>query len=76
MTGHISCMCGKVKVQLSSAKPVYRLQCGCCDCRQALQWAQMQGGPAASEVLANLWYFHNNFTFIHGKDHTAWFKLR
>ena len=76
MPGHIICMCGAVSVQLSTPTPVYRLQCGCCDCRQALQWAHLQGGPSAPDLLADLWYFRNSFTFLKGKEETSWLKLR
>eukprot|EP00092_Neocalanus_flemingeri_P011441 GFUD01012329.1.p1 GENE.GFUD01012329.1~~GFUD01012329.1.p1 ORF type:complete len:200 (+),score=62.30 GFUD01012329.1:52-651(+) len=76
MPGHISCRCGEVSVHLATPSPVFRLQCGCCDCRQALQWAQLQGGPSAPEQLADLWYFQNDFSFVTGEEKTSWIKLR
>merc|ERR1711872_2987 len=76
VSGCVQCVCGKVCVELQCPTPVYRLQCGCCDCRQALQWAELQGGPAAPRMLADLWYFQNNFSFRIGRQNTKWVKLR
>ena len=76
MTSHISCTCGQVSVKLTTPTPVTRLQCGCCDCRQALQWAQLQGGPPATGLLADLWYFQNDFIFVEGREKTFWVMLR
>eukprot|EP00092_Neocalanus_flemingeri_P005005 GFUD01005382.1.p1 GENE.GFUD01005382.1~~GFUD01005382.1.p1 ORF type:complete len:204 (-),score=48.68 GFUD01005382.1:326-937(-) len=75
MPGHLSCVCGAVSIQLHDPIPRFRLECGCCDCRQALQWAQLQGGPTAP-CLPDLWYFANDFTFLSGREKTKLFKLR
>jgi len=52
-----------------------RLECGCCDCRQALQWAEVEGGPK-SPLIVDACYFLNRFTFLKGKELTKWYKLR
>jgi len=75
MAAHLSCVCGKVAISFFNPIPQMRLECGCCDCRQALQWAEVDGGPK-SPLLCDLWYFVNRFTFIKGKELTKWFKLR
>merc|ERR1719348_1568046 len=72
---NISCICGKVKICLANSQPKYRLECGCCDCRQALQWASLQEGPPAP-ALPDLWYFRDDFTFIEGQELTKLYKLR
>merc|ERR1719154_684241 len=77
--GHIQCVCGSVSITLHT--PVrgplarFRLECGCCDCRQALQWGQLQGGPQAP-LLPDLWYFENDFTVESGWENVKLFKLR
>merc|ERR1712010_34458 len=75
MAAHISCVCGKVQISFLNPEPQMRLECGCCDCRQALQWAEVEGGPKSS-LLCDLWYFANRFTFLKGKELTRWYKLR
>merc|ERR1712098_12455 len=61
MSGELCCVCGAVCLVLHHPVPRFRLECGCCDCRQALQWAQLQGGPLAP-ALPDLWYFANDLT--------------
>ena len=77
MKGMLECCCGHVKIEIGDAKPKMRLQCGCCDCRQAVQWAQLQGGPKepTSRPL-DLWYFGNDIIIASGKDKVKWYKLR
>jgi len=75
MPGSLSCVCGAVCIVLHHPVPRFRLECGCCDCRQALQWAQLQGGPVAP-ALPDLWYFANDFTITRGRDNIRLYKLR
>ena len=75
MPGSLSCVCGAVCIILHHPVPRFRLECGCCDCRQALQWAQLQGGPVAP-ALPDLWYFANDFTITRGRDNIRLYKLR
>ena len=77
MKGMLECYCGHVKIEIGDAAPKMRLQCGCCDCRQALQWAQLQGGPKApTNRPLDLWYFGNDIIIASGKDKIKWYKLR
>ena len=65
-----------VAIQLSNPAPRYRLQCGCCDCRQAAHWAQLQGGPEVPSQPLDVWYFDNDIAILAGKDKLKWYKLR
>jgi len=75
MAAHLSCVCGKVALSLASPVPRLRLECGCCDCRQALQWGEVQGGPPAP-LIVDATYFEDRFTFLKGRELTSWMKLR
>ena len=79
MKGIIKCKCPDHKVVLKIGDPSIRmkLECGCCDCRQALDWAEQKGGPKLRddrppEVL----YFGNDILVESGKENLKWTKLR
>ena len=77
MKGSISCQCGEVRLEIGDASPIMRLQCGCCDCRQAMAWAQRQGGPKVPSTRPlDLWYFENDILVSSGKENLKWYKLR
>ena len=77
MKGILSCKCGQVKIEIGDPSPRMRIECGCCDCRQAMAWAQLQGGPKVpSNRPLDLWYFGNDISVATGKDKLKWFKLR
>ena len=77
MKGILSCKCGQVKLEIGDPSPRMRIECGCCDCRQAMAWAQLQGGPKVpSNRPLDLWYFGNDISVATGKDKLKWFKLR
>jgi len=77
MKGSISCQCGEVRLEIGDAIPKMRLQCGCCDCRQAMAWAQRKGGPKVPSTRPlDLWYFENDILISSGKGKLKWFKLR
>ena len=76
MPGTINCRCGKVSIKVTNQEPRFRLQCGCCDCRQAGQWAQLQGGPEVPSQPLDAWYFLNDVEVSDGKDQLKWYKLR
>ena len=40
----ISCSCGKCGIELNDTSPKYSVMCACEDCRQALSWAEKNGG--------------------------------
>ena len=72
----ISCLCGKVSFTLTIPIPVYRIECGCVDCRQALEYAASKGRPPAP-TLPDLWYFKNDSFQSKGSyDDIIWAKLR
>merc|ERR1712156_276304 len=50
-SARVSCKCGKVVLKFFNPQPRICLECGCCDCRQALQWAEEQGGPKGCVVM-------------------------
>ena len=56
-SARVSCKCGKVVLKFFNPQPRICLECGCCDCRQALQWAEEQGGPKVN-IFAFTVYAH------------------
>ena len=76
MTGTIKCQCGKVVIKVQNPNPRYRLQCACCDCRQAVQWANLRGGPKVPNQPLDVWYFENDIEITTGKHMLKWIKLR
>ena len=77
LKGSMRCQCGRVKLDIGDASPKMCLQCGCCDCRQALLWAERKGGPKVpSDRPLDLWYFENDIKIAFGKTKLKWYKLR
>ena len=77
MTGTLKCQCGQVILRISDTNPRMKLECGCCDCRQALSWAQIQGGPKLpSHRPIEAIYFGNDIIIESGKENLQWYKLR
>ena len=77
LKGSMRCQCGRVKLDIGDASPKMCLQCGCCDCRQALLWAEKKGGPKVpSDRPLDLWYFENDIKIAFGKTKLKWYKLR
>ena len=77
MKGTLTCQCGLVVLEIGDASVRFRLQWGCCDCRQAVAWAQLQGGPKLpSERPLDLWYFGNDIAVKSGKEKLRWYKIR
>ena len=77
MTGTLHCQCGLVTLRIGDTNPRMRLECGCCDCRQALSWAQIQGGPKLpSHRPIEAIYFGNDLLVESGKENLQWYKLR
>merc|ERR1712223_1628204 len=67
--------CGDVVLKFFNPQPRIALECGCCDCRQAMIWAQEQGGPKAP-LMPLLKYLENDLVVEKGKEKMKWFKLR
>ena len=53
-SARVSCKCGKVVLKFFNPQPRICLECGCCDCRQALQWAEEQGGPKVNILTSTV----------------------
>ena len=52
----VQCMCGKSAVRFlcgnkRPANNCAHLECGCCDCRAAVQWAHSMGGPEPPMIM-------------------------
>ena len=49
----ISCSCGSCQLFLNDPLPKYSVMCACEDCRQALRWAEINGGkkPKGGEIV-------------------------
>ena len=71
----IECKCGSSALTVADGKAILYLQCGCEDCRQALQWGHMKGG-VEPDPLPRLYYLRSDIVDVKGKDHMKAFKLR
>ena len=77
MTGTLQCQCGKVMFHIGDTTPRMKLECGCCDCRQALSWGEIQGGPKLPSHRPVIgMYFGNDILVVSGKENLQWYKLR
>ena len=47
----ISCSCGKCGIELNDTSPKYSVMCAWEDCRQALSWAEKNGGKKPKNIL-------------------------
>ena len=54
----ISCSCGSCELFLNDPLPKYSVMCACEDCRQALRWAEINGGEKPGDILYSV-YSHN-----------------
>jgi hypothetical protein len=71
----IECKCGSSALTVADGKAILYLQCGCEDCRQALQWGHMKGG-VEPDPLPRLYYLRSDIVDVKGKDYMKAFKLR
>ena len=71
----IECKCGSSALTVADGKAILYLQCGCEDCRQALQWGYKNGG-VKPDPLPRLYYLRSDIVDVKGKDHMKAFKLR
>tara|TARA_Y100001935_G_scaffold53294_1_gene44519 strand:+ start:1115 stop:1723 length:609 start_codon:yes stop_codon:yes gene_type:complete len=51
----ISCICGQCGLELNDTSPKYSLMCACEDCRQALSWAEKNGGKKPKNILYSVY---------------------
>ena len=71
----IECKCGSTALTIADEKAILCLECGCEDCRQALQWAYKHGG-VEPDPLPRLYYMRSDIVDIKGREHMRAFKLR
>ena len=62
--GRINCACGACALVLNDCTPVLSLLCACEDCRQALQWAENQGGAPAVDICHSV-YSRSDIPIFH-----------
>ena len=71
----IECKCGCSALTIADGKAILCFECGCEDCRQALQWGYKNGG-VEPDLLPRVYYMRSDIVGIKGKDHMKAFKLR
>ena len=71
----IECKCGSSALTVADGKAILHVQCGCEDCRQALQWGRMKGG-VEPDPLPRLYYLRSDIVDVKGKDYMKAFKIR
>ncbi len=71
----IECKCSSTALTIANGKAILYLQCGCEDCRQALQWGYMNGG-VEPDPLPRLYYMLSEIVDVKGKNHMRAVKLR
>ena len=71
----ITCHCGRCCINLEIEKVYRTLICACEDCRQALEWAQKQGGVKPKD-LPKLVYVDSNIETFSGVENMGAFQLR
>ena len=71
----IECKCGCSALTIADGKAILCFECGCEDCRQALQWGYKNGG-VEPDLLPRVYYMRSDIVDIKGKGHMKAFKLR
>ena len=71
----ITCHCGRFCINLEIEKVYKTLICACEDCRQALEWAQKQGGVKPN-ALPKLVYVDSNIESFSGLENMRAFQMR
>ena len=71
----ITCHCGRFCINLEIEKVYKTLICACEDCRQALEWAQKQGGVKPN-ALPKLVYGDSNIESFSGLENMRAFQMR
>jgi len=67
----VECSCGAVKINFTSPKVLWRLDCCCYNCTKALNYVKNKGGPDVAgldlQCIDSVW-FQNDFTVEKGED--------
>ena len=71
----ISCSCGKCGIELNDTSPKYSVMCACEDCRQALSWAEKNGGKKPKNILYSV-YFRSDISNYFGLESMVVTHLR
>ena len=73
--GTIGCNCGKCEIAVADNRAIQYFRCGCEDCRQGLEWANLNGGVQPNQ-LPHLYYIPADIISITGKEFMRIYKLR
>jgi hypothetical protein len=71
----VTCTCGATAIEFAYERPRLQLECGCCDCRQAHEWAASRGGPPAV-AISRLFYLDNDILRVRGEQNLYLHQLR
>jgi hypothetical protein len=71
----ISCSCGSCQLFLNDPLPRYSVLCACEDCRQALRWAEINGGKKPKDILYSV-YFRSDIKSYNGIENMIATQLR
>ena len=71
----ISCVCGLCQLFLNEPLPKYSIMCACEDCRQALRWAEKNGGQKPKDILYSV-YFRSDVQSYNGIQNMIATQLR
>ena len=74
-TAVIECTCSKCSITLADGKAKLKFQCGCEDCRQALQYGHSHGG-IKPDPLPELFYMASDIIEVRGKESMKALQLR
>tara|TARA_B110001452_G_scaffold245544_1_gene230292 strand:+ start:194 stop:802 length:609 start_codon:yes stop_codon:yes gene_type:complete len=72
---NISCSCGSCQLFLNDPLPKYSVMCACEDCRQALRWAEINGGKKPKDILYSV-YFRSDIQSYNGIQNMIATQLR
>ena len=73
--GKIGCKCGKAEITIADGTAIHRIFCACEDCRQALEWASLNGAEQP-DTLPDLYYLPSDILAWKGEDYMRAVKLR
>ena len=75
MEATVDCLCGKCGVTLADGKAKIKFQCGCQDCRQALNFGHKHGG-VKPDPLPELLYMPADVIEVRGREYMKAYRLR
>ena len=75
MEARVDCLCGKCGVTLADGKAKLQFQCGCQDCRQALNYGYKHGG-VKPDPLPKAYYMPSDVLEVRGQEYMKACRLR